>query len=333
MQAQSRTRGSKRISIDYSKFFSNWGSVIALVLVTLFFIIRMPETFLNPSNITTILRSISVTTIIAIGLTFTLAVGGFDLSAGSMASWVGVLVISFFSWYSLSMWMAIPLVIIVAILTSLITMLLIIVFKVPDLLATLAMMFILDGLSLTYSGGGALSQGLPRADGTPTFGVIPEAFKEMGQAPTIIIIMLVVVVAAHVFLTYTKYGRFIYATGENNEAARLSGIPVKRYRLIAGFIATAFIALGGALVASRNMSAQIQGANGYSMPAISAVFIGRSIAGAEKPNAIGTFIGAVLVGILENGLIMMSVPYYSMSAVKGLVLAIALASAYYSSKK
>jgi simple sugar transport system permease protein len=69
------------------------------------------------------------------------------------------------------------------------------------------------------------------------------------------------------------------------------------------------------------------------MPAISAVFIGRSIAGAEKPNAIGTFIGAVLVGILENGLIMMSVPYYSMSAVKGLVLAIALASAYYSSKK
>ena len=66
------------------------------------------------------------------------------------------------------------------------------------------------------------------------------------------------------------------------------------------------------------MSAQIQGAAGYSMPAISAVFIGRSVAGAEKPNAFGTFIGAALVGVLENGLVMMSVPYYSLNAVKGL---------------
>ena len=333
MQAQPKSLKNKGFKLSYSKILSNWGSVIALILVTLFFVIRMPETFLNPANITTIFRSISVTTIMAIGLTFTLAVGGFDLSAGSMASWVGVLVISFFSWYCMKMWLAIPLTIFVAILTNLVAMLLIIFFKVPDLLATLAMMFILDGLALTYSGGGALSQGLPRTDGTPTFGIIPLEFKLMGQAPTIIIIMVIVVLVAHVFLTYTKYGRFIYATGENNEAARLSGIPVKRYRMIAGFIATIFIALSGILVASRNMSAQMQGANGYSMPAISAVFIGRSIAGAEKPNAIGTFIGAVLVGILENGLIMMSVPYYSMSAVKGLVLAIALASAYYSTKK
>ena len=203
----------------------------------------------------------------------------------------------------------------------------------PDLLATLAMMFMIDGLALTYSGGGALSQGWPLPDGTPSKGIIPEVFKDMGQAPMIIIIMLAVVVVAHIFLTYTKYGRFIYATGENKEAARLSGIPVKRYRLLAGIISTVFIALGGLLVASRNMSAQIKGAAGFSMPAVSAVFIGRSIAGAEKPNAIGTFIGAALVGILENGLIMMSVPYYSMEGVKGLVLAIALASAYYTSRE
>lgn len=333
MQAQTKSIINKGLKINVSRILSNWGSVLALILVTLFFIVRMPDTFLNPSNIITILRSISVTTIMAIGLTFTLAVGGFDLSAGSMASWVGVVIISLFCWYSMEMWLSIPLTILVAVLTNLVSLLLIIVFKVPDLLATLAMMFILDGLSLTYSGGGALSQGLPRTDGTPTFGVIPIEFKMMGQAPTIIIIMIIVVFIAHIFLTYTKYGRFIYATGENNEAARLSGIPVKRYRMIAGFIASAFIGLSGILVASRNMSAQMQGANGYSMPAISAVFIGRSIAGQEKPNAIGTFIGAVLVGILENGLIMMSVPYYSMSAVKGLVLAIALASAYYSTKK
>ncbi|MEA4812251.1 MAG: ABC transporter permease [Anaerolineaceae bacterium] len=320
-------------AFDFSRFLSNWGSVLALIIIFLFFSIKMPKTFLSPGNIVTILRSISVTTTIAIGLTITLAVGGFDLSSGSLASWAGVLIISFFTWHSMSMWLSIPLTILVAILTNLLAMLLIIRFKVPDLLATLAMMFMLDGLSLTYSGGGALSQGMPRADGSPTFGKIPAIFKEMGQAPTIIIIMVVVVVLAHIFLTYTKYGRFIYATGENKEAARLSGIPVKRYRLIAGILATCFITLGGILVASRNMSAQIQGAAGFSMPAISAVFIGRSIAGAEKPNAIGTFIGAALVGILENGLIMMSVPYYSLDMVKGIVLAVALASAYSSMKR
>jgi len=154
----------------------------------------------------------------------------------------------------------------------------------------------------------------------------------MGQAPAIIIIMIVIVIIIHIFLTYTKYGRYIYAVGGNKEAARLSGIPVNRYRIFAGMLSAVFIGLGGVLVASRNMSAQIQGAAGYAMPAISAVFIGRSVAGADKPNAFGTFIGASLVGILENGLIMMSVPYYSLNAVKGVVLAIALASTYYSSK-
>jgi len=332
MKLLENLKNKEWFKFNFGIFLSNWGSVIALVVVSIFFILKMPNMFLSSGNITTILRSISVTTVVAIGLTVTLAVGGFDLSAGAMASWTGVLVISFFTWHEMNMLQAMPLAILVAMLTSFVSMMLIIVFKIPDLLATLAMMFMIDGAALTYSGGGALSQGWPKPDGTPSEGIISDAFREMGQAPTIIIIMLVVVLIAHIFLTYTKYGRFIYATGENKEAARLSGIPVKRYRLIAGVISTFFIALAGLLVASRNMSAQIKGAAGYSMPAISAVFIGRSIAGQEKPNAIGTFIGAALVGILENGLIMMAVPYYSMEAVKGLVLAIALASAYYTSK-
>lgn len=314
------------------KFIGNWGSIIALVLIFALFALKMPDMFLQGSNMITILRAISVTTIIGIGLTITLAVGGFDLSAGSMASMTGVLVISFICWFQLSMFMSIVLSIVATVALTMITMLLIIKFKVPDLLATLAMMFTIDGLSLTYAGGGAVSKGMPRAGIESTDGVISNVFKEMGQAPSIIIIMVVIVVLVHIFLTYTKYGRYMYAVGGNKEAARLSGIPVKRYRLFAGALAAVFIAIGGILVASRNMSAQIQGAAGYSMPAISAVFIGRSVAGAEKPNAFGTFIGAALVGVLENGLVMMSVPYYSLNAVKGIVLAIALASAYYSQK-
>ncbi|MDP2791786.1 MAG: ABC transporter permease [Rectinemataceae bacterium] len=314
-----------------SDFLGKWASLIALVAVFAFFALRMPKMFLTSSNMITILRSISITTIIGIGLTITLAVGGFDLSSGSMASMAGSLVISFIVWYQMSMWLAIPLALVLTMGLMMITMLLIVKFKIPDLLATLAMMFMLDGLSLTYSGGGALSEGMPRPNGADTLGKISQTFKNMGQAPTIIIIMIVIVVVVHIFLTYTKYGRYIYAVGGNKEAARLSGIPIYRYRVYAGLLAAAFIGLGGVLVASRNMSAQIQGAAGYAMPAISAVFIGRSVAGAGKPNAFGTFVGASLVGILENGLIMMSVPYYSLNAVKGVVLALALASTYYSS--
>ena len=314
-----------------SAFIEKWASLIALVAVFAFFALRMPKLFLTSSNIVTILRAISITTIIGIGLTITLAVGGFDLSSGSMATMSGAMIISFFVWYKMSLWLAIPLALVLTMGLMMITMLLIVKFKIPDLLATLAMMFMLDGVSLTYSGGGAISEGMPRFNGDPTFGKIPQLFKSMGQAPTIIIIMIVIVIIVHIFLTYTKYGRYIYAVGGNKEAARLSGIPIYRYRVYAGILAAIFIGLGGILVASRNMSAQIQGAAGYAMPAISAVFIGRSVAGAGKPNAFGTFVGASLVGILENGLIMMSVPYYSLNAVKGVVLALALASTYYSS--
>lgn len=315
----------------FSDFISKWASLLALVAIFAFFTLTLPNLFLTSSNMITILRSISITTIIAIGLTITLAVGGFDLSSGAMATMSGALVISFFVWYQMKMSVAIPLTLLSTMGLMMVTMLLIVKFRIPDLLATLAMMFTLDGVSLTYSGGGAVSEGMPRADGSETIGRIPQMFKDMGQAPAIIIIMIVIVVVVHVFLNYTKYGRYIYAVGGNREAARLSGIPVYRYRVYAGLLAAIFIGLGGILVASRNMSAQIQGAAGYAMPAISAVFIGRSVAGAGKPNAFGTFIGASLVGILENGLIMMSVPYYSLNAVKGVVLAIALASTYYSS--
>lgn len=326
----STPRAQKRENLR--SFLGKWASLIALFAVFLFFASTMPRLFLTPSNMTTILRSISVTTVIAIGLTITLAAGGFDLSAGAMATMAGTFVISFFCWYNWGLWPSILLTMVLTVALTMVTMALIVKFRIPDLLATLAMMFTLDGLSLTYSGGGAISQGMPRANGDPTYGVIPEAFKSIGQAPIIILIMVGAVLLIHVFLSYTKYGRYIYAVGGNKEAARLSGIPVYRYRVYAGILASIFIGLGGILVASRNMSAQIQGAAGYSMPAISAVFIGRSVAGAGKPNALGTFIGACLVGILENGLIMMSVPYYSLNAIKGVVLALALASTYYGNK-
>lgn len=314
-----------------TNFITKWGTVLTIVVLVLFFSITMPA-FIAPSNIMTILRSISIVTVIAVGVTVSLTVNGFDLSVGSVATFADSLVVSMFVWYSMSTFPSIIIALLVCLIVAAVNAFLIVKVKIPDMLATLSSMFIFEGVAMTYTGGGSISEGMPRLDGTPTVGKLTSAFEKIGQAPYIIIIMLIVVALVHIFLNYTKHGRYLYVVGGNMEAARLSGIPVNRYRTLAYFLSTFLAALGGIMLASRIGSAQINAGAGYLMPSVAAAFIGFSVAGVGRANAIGTFVGAVLVGILENGLVMMSVPYYSLNIVKGSVLAIALALTYFKKK-
>ena len=314
------------------EFISKWGTVITIVFLVALFGALMPTTFLTMSNMTTILRGISIVTVIAIGVTISLTVNGFDLSVGSTATFATSLVMTMFVWYGMSTFTSIGLALLVALVVAAVNSFLIVKLRVPDMLATLASMFIFQGVAMTYSGGGSVSQNMARLDGTITTGKVPELFSKIGQAPWIILIMLVIVLLVHIFLTYTKHGRYMYAVGGNLEAARLSGIPVEKYRALAYFLSTLFASMGGIMIAARVGSAQINAGAGYLMPAVAAAYIGFSFAGSGKANAIGTLVGALLVGILENGLVMMSVPYYSLDIVKGAVLAIALASTYFRKK-
>ncbi|MBR2672396.1 MAG: ABC transporter permease [Oscillospiraceae bacterium] len=311
---------------------SDYTALFAIVVLLIVFSVLRPENFPTRTNMVTILRSISVTTVLASGLTFTMSIGGLDLSAGNMASMSGYFCASFILWYGMNQYLAIGLTIILTMMLTLITMFLIIKCHIPELLATCAMMFFLEGLGLTYAGGSAISQGLPRPSGKPAEGVFSNSFKAMGTSPTIIIIMIIVVIFAYVALNHTKYGRYIYAVGGNKTAAKLSGINIERYRLYTGMVAAAIIALAGVLVVARNTSAQVSGAASYQMPAMSAVFIGQSVLGVRKPNPFGTLVGATLVGILDNGLVMLSVPYYALNMIKGAVLGIALIAAYANTK-
>lgn len=314
------------------RFLNDWGIVLAILVLIFFFAVTAPS-FLQSANLINILRSISIVTIIAIGLTVSLTVNGFDLSVGSTATFASSLVVSFFVWYSLPLGLSIGLAILIALSVALVNVLLIVKFKIPDLFATLATMFIFEGVAMTYTGGGSISAGMPRLDGTPTVGMIPEGFLTISQAPWIIFIMLVVVAVTHLFLNHTRHGRFLYIIGGNPEAAHLTGIPVQRYRALAYVIAGVLAAVGGILLASQVGSSQINAGSGYLMPAVAAAFIGSSFAGQGKPNAVGTLVGACLVGVLENGLVMLSVPYYSLNIIKGAVLALALASTYYRYQK
>ncbi|WP_219606620.1 MULTISPECIES: ABC transporter permease [Pectobacterium] len=286
------------------------------------------DNFLDPYNIINILRSIAIVTVIAIGVSISLSVGGFDLSVGSTASLANALVISLFVWYGFGTTGAIVLTLLLCTLVGLFNAFLIVVLKIPDMLATLASLFVIQGVAMTYSYGGSITQNMVLPSGEMAEGIIPEFFATLGQVPVIVVIMLAVTVLVQLYLSLTKHGRRMYAIGGNPEAARLAGIRTARYRVQAYVFSSLLAALGGILLASRIGSSQVNAGGGYLMDAVAAAYIGFSLAGSGKPNALGTLLGAVILGVLQNGLVMLSVPYYAMDIIKGLVLALALAMTY-----
>ncbi|WP_225088129.1 ABC transporter permease [Pectobacterium colocasium] len=286
------------------------------------------DNFLDPYNIINILRSIAIVTVIAIGVSISLSVGGFDLSVGSTASLANALVISLFVWYGFGTTGAIILTLLLCTLVGLFNAFLIVVLKIPDMLATLASLFVIQGVAMTYSYGGSITQNMVLPSGEMAEGIIPEFFATLGQVPVIVVIMLAVTVLVQLYLSLTKHGRRMYAIGGNPEAARLAGIRTARYRVQAYVFSSLLAALGGILLASRIGSSQVNAGGGYLMDAVAAAYIGFSLAGSGKPNALGTLLGAVILGVLQNGLVMLSVPYYAMDIIKGLVLALALAMTY-----
>jgi simple sugar transport system permease protein len=249
------------IRLQVVNFITQWGTVLTILVLVLFFAVWMPP-FISPSNLLTILRSISIVTVIAIGITLSLTVNGFDLSVGSVATLADALVISAFVWYEFGVFPAILIALGGCLAVGLLNSFLIVKLRIPDLLATLSMLFIVEGVATTYTGGGSISEGMPRLDGTETFGKLDPVFKAIGSAPWIILIMLVVVLLVHLFLNQTKHGRYLYVVGGNLEAARLSGIPVERYRTLAYVLSALLAALGGVILASRIGSSQINAGAG-----------------------------------------------------------------------
>ena len=315
---------SKTNKLKVGRFLSAWGAVISLVIAYTVFSIMSPSFFFSWSNAITILRSVSITCIIAMGATFAFSAGVFDLSIGSTATLGAAFSLSFMVWYGVPMVVAIVLTILCCMVVGAINSILVLRFKIPAILATLSVQFILTGVALTYSGGSVINPNRPGANGQEIVMQVPEFFWKLGKSPGIFIIMFICVALVTVFQNYTKHGRYLYMVGANPEASRLSGIHVTAYRAIAFLGTTIFAAVGGILIVSRAGTVSTNAGGSFLMPAIAAVNIGIPVAGIGKPNAVGTFIGALLLQVVENGLFMMSVPYYSVDIAKGIILIIAL---------
>ncbi len=331
-----QTSLEKRSNFDFFQFLYKYGMILVTVLVIAFFWIRL-ENFMNFGNMTNIFRSVAIVAMMAMAMTISLTVDGFDLSVGAIAGFSSVIAAKMMVLWEMPTALAIIVPLLVGGVIGAINAFFIIKVKIPDMLTTLSMMFVLTGVSITFQSGTAIYNYMPLPGGGVAPGLMAKAFLYIGQGkvlgiPVPVIIMLVFAAGIFVFLKFTKYGRRMYMVGGNAEAARLSGIPVDKYKLAAYILSGVIAAAGGIILGARIGSGEVDAGAPYLMDSVAAAYIGFSLLGIGKPNAFGTLLGALLMGILLNGLVMMDFPYYSQDIVKGIVLIFALSLTYYYKK-
>ncbi|EOU1999079.1 TPA: ribose ABC transporter permease [Clostridium perfringens] len=293
---------------------SKYKSLIGLVLLCIVITIVTPN-FLSVSNITNVFTQVSVNVIIAIGMTFVILTGGIDLSVGStlaISSAVGASIVKSTG----NVFLAIIVAAVIGIAVGLINGLLVSKGKLQAFIVTLATMTIFRGATLVFT------------DGTP-ISKLPEAFVKIGNGklgfmPIPVIITIIIAIIAVYALSQTRFGRYLYALGGNEDASRLSGINTDKIKTLVYVVSGFASAIAGVIITSRIGSASPNAGTGFELDAIAAVVIGgTSLAGGEG-TITGTLIGALIIGVLNNGLNLMNVSPFYQSIVKGLVILIAV---------
>lgn len=293
---------------------SKYKSLIGLVLLCIVITIVTPN-FLSVSNITNVFTQVSVNAIIAIGMTFVILTGGIDLSVGSTLAISGAVGASIVKSTG-NVFLAIIVAAVIGIAVGLINGLLVSKGKLQAFIVTLATMTIFRGATLVFT------------DGTP-ISKLPEAFVKIGNGklgfmPIPVIITIIIAIIAVYALSQTRFGRYLYALGGNEDASRLSGINTDKIKTLVYVVSGFASAIAGVIITSRIGSASPNAGTGFELDAIAAVVIGgTSLAGGEG-TITGTLIGALIIGVLNNGLNLMNVSPFYQSIVKGLVILIAV---------
>ncbi|TPL73482.1 ABC transporter permease [Mesorhizobium sp. B2-3-15] len=310
-----------------------YGFIVLLFGLVAYFAI-VADGFVSPQSAVFIFQSVAITGVLALGVTATLVVGGFDLSIGSVATSAMMAAAYVMVVLEQNAFVAVIVCLLIGAIVGLINGWLIVYMRVPDLLATLGMMFLLVGLQRIPTEGRSIATGMTMPDGSVASGKFSDAFLALGRhrfdffipnlIPVSVVVLLALAVLIWFFLEYTRFGRMMYAVGSNERAAELAGAPVKAYKIWAYVISGVFASIGGILLAARLGRGDIASGNNLLLDAVAAALIGYAVLGAAKPNAFGTAIGALFVGILLQGLTMMNAPYYTQDFVKGVVLVVAL---------
>ena len=298
---------------------SRYGTIASLIACIVIFGALKPSVFATSQNFFNILNQVSILGIIALGLTVALVQGLFDLSLAAMATFGGYMATKWLADGTIgSPVLAIVLVLVFALAIGAFNGIVVAYGGVSAFIVTLAVGSILTGVVLGISQSATVLSGIP--DG---FLIIGQG--EMGPIPTPVVFLALVAVLLYVFLEQTQLGRHMYAIGGNAETARLSGIPVKRYALLALGISAMCAALGGMIVAANLGVGRPQGVGDtYLLDAFAAAFIGASTLRPGRFHIIGTVIGVLLIGVINNGLSIMGVETFWQYAVRGMILLLAV---------
>ncbi len=295
--------------------FSRYGLIVVLIALVIISGILSPA-FLRPRNILNIFWQTSYVGIIAIGMTFVIIAGGIDLSVGSMLALVGsfaIQMVNKFGQDSEATFVAIVLAYGLAILLGLGMGLLITKTKIPAFVATLGGMAIYRSLTLNFAKGGVF---MTFSRHYSSIGMM-----SIGEVPLAMIVFISYAVIAHILLDKTKFGRYVYAVGANETAAVYSAIKVDLVRIITYVLSGISVATSAILLSSMMSSvSSTSTGNGFELDAIAAAVIGGTNLSGGKGSVVGTFLGALILGVVNNMLVMLGVAVYLQGAVKGLII-------------
>jgi ribose transport system permease protein len=310
---------------DYGALLARSHSLIALLLMVLAFSL-LADGFLSPDNFWTVMRQISVNLCLSVGMTLVILTGGIDLSVGSILALSGAIMAGLLKHgteveaLNLSIGYGAPAAIAVGLFVGAslgwFNGVMVTRFRVPPFIATLAMLTMARGLTKLYTGGEAIT-GLGRVFvgiGSGRLLGIPNQFW----------IAAAIVLVAVVLLRKTRFGRYVYAVGGNEEAAQLSGLNVARVKRTVYLISGTLAAVGGLIVTSRLNSATPIAGEGLELDSIAAVVIGGTSLSGGRGSIQGTVLGALIIGVLNSGLVIMGVDPFWQQVIKGFVILLAV---------
>lgn len=290
--------------------------MISILLIMCILLSCLSDVFLSSNNFITLFRQISNNIYIALGMALVIILGGIDLSVGSIVAMAGIISVSSIA----NMGMPVPLAVLFGIAggmaCGLINGVLIARFNVPPFIITLAMMNVARGISYLWTNARSIR-------------IVDESFNAIGTGyigaiPLPIVYSVVLILVFSFLLNKTRFGTYIYAIGGNREAARLSGIPIKKVTIAVHVISATMAAFAGVVLAARMYSGQPAVGEGYEMDAITACVLGGISMSGGVGSISGLFFGAVVIGVISNGLNLCNVSSYWQLVVKGIIVAIAI---------
>lgn len=319
---------AERESYSLVDFFVRYGVVLVGVVIAVVFSIVIPD-FASTDNVVSILQTQAVAAIAALGMTLTAVVGDLDLSVGAIAGLsVTVAAITMIR-FALTGPTAIVACILAGLVVGAVNAVLIVLLNVPPLLATLGTMFSVQGLKRWLTDGQTLVTGMRLPNGHTVKGKFTSDFAAIDGTrvfgvPISVYLFVLISLVVWLFLERTRYGRLFYAVGGNAEAARLAGTRVRRYQFAAYAISGVLAAIAGIILASRLRQGDVTAGDSALLDAVAMTLVGYAVLGAKKPNALGTFVGAIFIGLILQGLTQLGLAYYTQDLIKGLVLIFAL---------